>query len=142
MLAGSARLKHAGATRLKQGSSIGHPDPSPSPRPRAGTATLAYAALMCAAEPRRLWTEGDWRDELRSWAARWQRRPGMAWSAPSLPRGVKDGTSAALALGMAWSAHALASPTLTLALALALTLALAVTLHVSPEPSPSPPPSP
>jgi len=54
---------------------------------------------MCAAESRRLWTDGDWRDDLRHWAATWQRRPGLAWSA-----------------------HALALA-LTLALALVLTLA-------------------
>ena len=39
---------------------------------------------MCAGESRRLWTDGDWRDDLRHWAATWQRRPGLAWSAHTL----------------------------------------------------------
>ena len=41
---------------------------------------------MCAGESRRLWTDGDWRDDMRQWAATWQRRPGLEWSAAALMR--------------------------------------------------------
>ena len=51
-----------------------------------GTAVLLFAALMCSGEPRRLWTDGDWRDGVREWAATWQQRPGLAWRAEQLMR--------------------------------------------------------
>ena len=38
-----------------------------------GTAALLFAVMMCDGDAgRRLWTFGDWRDELQRWAAVWQ----------------------------------------------------------------------
>ena len=52
-----------------------------------GTAALLFAVMMCDGDAgRRLWTFGDWRDELQRWAAVWQPRPGLAWDSARLLR--------------------------------------------------------
>lgn len=51
---------------------------------------------MCAGESRRLWTDGDWRDDMRQWAATWQRRPGLEWSAAALMRLPEEPARAAV----------------------------------------------
>ena len=63
-----------------------HGDYVESGSKHGGTAVLLFAALMCSGEPRRLWTDGDWRDDVREWAATWQQRPGLAWRAEQLMR--------------------------------------------------------